>query len=549
LIHARSRMWKFSSLSIALLLVGICSVVYATINSGGSLLSKVARGADKDTAATSPAVRAKMLISKMTLQEKIFMLHGHGYSLGYTGMVPGNDRLGIPAILMNDAGNGFRDDSHPGTTTCWPSALAAGSTWDVSMVQALGEAMGEEFYNKGSNVLLGPGVNLARVPLNGRNFEYMSGGDPFLGYILVQPFVKGVQSKKVIATVKHYVLNNQEIDRDLASMNADERSVFEMYYPPFLGAVEAGVGSFMCSYNKIHEVYACENEKALNIDLKSRMNFDGWVMSDWGATHSTAIRKGLDQEMPDGWFMGDPLEEMVLNGSIPEHAVDESVRRILTPMFAVGIFDDINPNNITNNVKTDEHVKLARDLSAASHILLKNDENLLPINKNKPQKIAIFGKAATQPIIAGGGSGAVFPSGVVSPYKGLATALGIEVEDFTATSCDSGRFTEGIFYAQYGCESIPAASADECCQLCSKYLNCNYFTFHGERCNMYPTNGEPRPAVEKSGWEGAISGQCKKTPPTSDWKCNSNSVCIAYADGSDLDGTFKNFTVLNKIQS
>lgn len=396
---------------------------------------------------TDPTWRARKLISEMTLEEKITMLHGSGRYTGYTGMVPSNDRLGIPPILMNDAGNGFRDDDHPGTTTCFPSALAAGATWDPNLVQRLGEMMGEEFFNKGSNVMLGPGVNVARVPLNGRNFEYMSGGDPFLGYKMVQPFVKGVQSKHVVATVKHYVLNNQEIDRSLASMNSDERSMFELYYPPFLGAVEAGVGSFMCSYNKIHEVYACENEKTLNIDLKNRMKFDGWVMSDWGGTHSTSIRKGLDQEMPDGVFMGDTLLQMVQNGTIPEHVVDESVRRILTPMLRWGLFDYVvNPNNITNNVKTDEHTQFSRQLSAASHILLKNDGNILPLQANQPMKIALFGQAATQPIVAGGGSGAVYPSGTVSPYKGIANALGIDVQDFISTSCD-GDYKEGIFYA------------------------------------------------------------------------------------------------------
>ena len=156
--------------------------------------------------------RAKELLSQMTLDEKISMLHGHPNdvnSKGYVGYVSGIERLNIPALKLSDAGNGFRDNDHPGTTTCWPSALAMGSTFDVELSNKFGIALGEEFFDKGSNVLLGPGLNLARVPLNGRNFEYLSGGDPYLGKSLVGPLIKGIQSKNVIATAKHWVLNNQ----------------------------------------------------------------------------------------------------------------------------------------------------------------------------------------------------------------------------------------------------------------------------------------------------------------------------------------------------
>ena len=146
---------------------------------------------------------------------------------------------------MNDGPQGFRDGSNPGTTTAWPSAMTVGATWDVDLVYQWGKAMGVEFWGKGANVQLGPGVNVARVPRNGRNFEYISGEDPFLGYTLVQPAVQGIQSQGVIANAKHYVLNNQETNRVTVSDNADERTRYEMYLMPFMGAVEAGVGSFM----------------------------------------------------------------------------------------------------------------------------------------------------------------------------------------------------------------------------------------------------------------------------------------------------------------
>ena len=143
--------------------------------------------------------------------------------------------------------------------------------------------MGDEFYRKGSNVQLGPGVNLARVPRNGRNFEYLSGEDSYLGYQLVQPLVRGIQSQGVIANAKHWVENNQEINRDTVSENVDERTRHELYYQPFYGAVEANVGSFMCSYNKVNNVWACENPETLNVDLKGHLGFKGFVMSDWYA--------------------------------------------------------------------------------------------------------------------------------------------------------------------------------------------------------------------------------------------------------------------------
>jgi len=155
-------------------------------------------------------------------------------------------------------------------------------TWDRDLCREFGEKMAIEFYNKGANVLLGPGLNLQRIPKNGRNFEYLSGADPYLGYVLVQDVVKGIQSQKVIANAKHWIENNQETNRDTVSANVDERTRFELYYQPFIGAIEADVGSFMCSYNKINSDWSCENNVTLNHDLKTVLGYKkGWVMSDW----------------------------------------------------------------------------------------------------------------------------------------------------------------------------------------------------------------------------------------------------------------------------
>ena len=219
-----------------------------------------------------PSSRAQKLLAVMTLTEKVALLHGVPGE--YVGTIPGNTRLNIPALYMNDGPQGFRAPlSLEGTTTAWPSGLTVAATWDVNMARSWGRAMGKEFWDKGSNVQLGPGVNVARIPVNGRNFEYISGEDPHLGAELVAPAIDGIQSNNVIATVKHYVQNNQETNRNSISANVDERTQWEIYYPPFEAAVDAGVLSVMCSYNKINDTWACENNSTLNKDLKSRMNY------------------------------------------------------------------------------------------------------------------------------------------------------------------------------------------------------------------------------------------------------------------------------------
>ncbi|EDQ89527.1 uncharacterized protein MONBRDRAFT_32335 [Monosiga brevicollis MX1] len=364
-----------------------------------------------------PEQRAQALLDQMTLDEKILMLHGS--SGPYVGNVPANTRLGIPALNLNDGPQGFRPATDlAGTSTAFPSGLTVAATWDKNLTYAWGAAMGTEFWNKGSNVQLGPGVCVARVPVNGRNFEYASGEDPFLGYTIVQPAIKGIQDQGVIANVKHYVQNNQETNRQTVSENVDERTRFEIYYPPFEGAFEAGVGSLMCSYNKINGYWSCENNQTLGTDLRVHL-LKGqrlWVMSDWGATHSTSIMQGLDQEMPGGNFMGDTLKSMVVNASIPESAVNQSILNILVPMFSVGLFDRPNNNSITANVTSDAHNAVARELSAASHVLLKNEGDLLPLDRSSVKTIAVIGaQAATNTIVHGGGSGQVYPPYVITP--------------------------------------------------------------------------------------------------------------------------------------
>jgi beta-glucosidase len=237
----------------------------------------------------------------------------------------------------------------------------------------------------------------------------------------VKHYVQGVQSQGVMATVKHWALNNQEYMRGSVSAKIDERTQFELYYPPFKAAIDAGVGAVMCSYNKINGTYACENDAALNRDLKQRLGFKGLVMSDWGATHSTeqSANGGLDLEMPDNHYFGDALKKAVDQGTVSKQRLDEMVERIYTAMFSIGIFDHKQTGNITADAQSKEHAALARKLSAESTVLLKND-NVLPLDSNRIKSIAIIGiDGHEKPIVAGGGSGSVVAPYIVTPLQGI----------------------------------------------------------------------------------------------------------------------------------
>ncbi|KAL0478030.1 beta-glucosidase [Acrasis kona] len=360
--------------------------------------------------------KARELLSKMTLEEKLEMVKGHG-TQPYVGMTPENKRLNIPPLNMEDGPQGVADGVH--FSTCWPSALTVVSTWDVNLMYKWAAAMAQEQFKKGTNVMLGPMVNIARVPHGGRNFESF-GEDPVLASAMVGPYVKGVQSQNVIANVKHFVNNNQEIDRNTVSANVDDRTQWEVYYPAFQAAIDAGVGSVMCSYNKINTTWACENEKTLG-DLKNKLNLRGWVMSDWGATHSTvkAANAGLDQEMPDDKYFGKPLVEAINKGEVTKERLDDMVYRMLLPMQEIGLFDNRPTGNLSVDTRSQEHSELARILSESSHILLKNDNRFLPLNDSY-QSIAVIGYAAHDKLtIAGGGSGHVIPESTVSPLDGI----------------------------------------------------------------------------------------------------------------------------------
>lgn len=250
---------------------------------------------------------ARRVVPTLTFPERVSLLMGGHFGMHrpeegfYVGNTPAIARVGVPPLKMQDASNGFRttQPSTEGTTTVWPCMLALASTWDEDIVGKVAAAIAMEFRKKGANMLLGPGLNVQRNADNGRSFEYLSGEDPYLGSRLAHTFITSVQGEGVIATVKHFAFNQKETNRKTISVNVDLKTAWEIYYPPFQAAVDAGVASVMCSYNKVNGSWACGNDDILQRDLKGRMGFKGFVISDWQATHDTNyIAQGLDQEMP-----------------------------------------------------------------------------------------------------------------------------------------------------------------------------------------------------------------------------------------------------------
>lgn len=373
-------------------------------------------------AVQDPALdRARKLVAQMTLDEKLGFVQGNHTTMGYTGRVVGVPRLGVPDLLMNDGPQGFRGP--PGTSTQWPSGLTLARSFDRDLFREMGEALGAEFYGKGANVAFGPGLNVARLANGGRSFEYLSGEDPYLGWSLVQPIVQGMQSKGVMATVKHYLDNNQEGlngagDRHATSENVDERTQMELYFPPFAGAVEAGALAVMCANNLVNGQYVCQNAMVENTMLKKWAGFKGWVCSDYDGTRSAveAANNGLDIAMPGPPsrpdYFGSLLREQIAAGNVTEATITDKAVRAVYSLAAVGALDKPNNNTPDTNVTSDANRALARKLAAASAVLLKNQGGILPIDPKAT--IAVIGTAGNDGSIFGGsGSGKVIP--IASP--------------------------------------------------------------------------------------------------------------------------------------
>ncbi len=379
----------------------------------------------------------------MTLEEKVSMLAGtdnwHTRSI---------ERLGIPALKVTDGPHGARtmSDDDPNYTlpgTCFPTGVAMAATWNTGLIYRAGVALGEEAGAKGCSIILGPCVNIHRSPLAGRNFESFS-EDPYLSARLAVAYINGVQSQNIGTSLKHFALNNSEFQRFTISSEAGERAIREIYLPSFEAAVkESQPWTVMCSYNRINGTYASENWYLLTDILKNEWGFEGFVVSDWGAVHSTvpSANAGLDLEMPGpARFFGDALVSAVKDGEVGQEVIDDKVRRILRIIARSGALNEVKTLSDESS-NTPEHQRLAREVAGEAIVLLKNENGILPLDKQRIKSIAVIGPNASEARIEGGGSSRVTPYYDVTPLEGLRKQCGDSVKIAYEPGCGNNRLT------------------------------------------------------------------------------------------------------------
>jgi beta-glucosidase len=370
--------------------------------------------------------RVQDLLSRMTLEEKIDMIGG--FESFY---IKPSDRLGIPKIKMADGPLGVRNY---GKASAFPAGIAFAASWNTALTEQYGEAIGKEARSKGVHIMLAPGVNIYRAPMCGRNFEYY-GEDPYLASRMVVAYITGVQSRGVVATVKHYAANNEEYDRHTVSSDVDERTLREIYLPAFRAAVEeAHVGAVMNSYNLLNGVHTSQSQHLLNEVLKGDWKFDGIVISDWGSTYDgvAAANAGLDLEMPSGQHMNrDTLLPAIKAGKLSISTIEDKVRRMLRVMFRFGFFDRPQLDSSLPLYSPDSKT-VALQAAREGIVLLKNDNNILPLERWKVKSIAVLGPNAHPAVTGGGGSSIIQPFRSVSPLDGIIAAAGEGIKVFYA---------------------------------------------------------------------------------------------------------------------
>ena len=390
--------------------------------------------------------RVKDALSRMTTAEKIGIIHAQSKFSS-----PGVQRLGIPGIWCTDGPHGIRPDvlwdewEQAGATNdscvAFPALTCLAATWNPDMAALYGKSIGEEARYRNKNVLLGPGVNIFRTPLNGRNFEYM-GEDPYLTSQIVVPYVQGVQENGVAACVKHYALNNQEVDRDHVNVLVDDRTLHEIYLPGFKAAVvDGGAWSIMPGYNKYDGDHACENSVLLLDILKGDWDFDGVAISDWGAVHNTekVASNGLDMEFGswtnglnwgasnayDDYFLAKPYEKLIAEGKLPMSDLDDKAARVLRLIMRT----EMNRNRPYGSLNSDEHYAAARRIGGEGIVLLKNEKNLLPV-ADDVKNILVVGENAIKMMTVGGGSSSLKVQRETLPLEGIvanAAGRGVDV--------------------------------------------------------------------------------------------------------------------------
>lgn len=389
--------------------------------------------------------RVEDALSRMTVEEKVSMTHAQSKFSS-----PGVARLGIPEFWMTDGPHGIRPEvlwdewDQAGWTNdscvAFPALTCLAATWDPTVSMLYGKSIGEEARYRNKTVLLGPGVNIYRTPLNGRNFEYM-GEDPYLAGRMVVPYIQGVQKNGVAACVKHYALNNQEVNRHTTNVIVDDRTLYEIYLPAFKAAVQEGnTWAIMGSYNLYKDQHVCHNQYLLNDILKGEWGFDGVVVSDWGGAHDTdqSITNGLDMEFGswtnglsngtsnayDNYYLAQPYLQRIKSGKVGTKELDDKVRRILRLAFRT----TMDRNRPYGTMRSPEHYDAARKIGEAGIVLLQNNNDLLPIDLDKTKKIAVIGENAVKMMTVGGGSSSLKVQREISPLDGIRNRVGNKAE-------------------------------------------------------------------------------------------------------------------------
>lgn len=389
--------------------------------------------------------RVEDALSRMTLEEKISVIHAQSKFSS-----PGVKRLGIPDIWTTDGPHGVRPEvlwdewDQAGWTNdscvAFPALTCLAATWNTDMAMLYGKSIGEEARFRNKAMLLGPGVNIYRTPLNGRNFEYM-GEDPYLAGQMVAPYVQGVQSNGVAACVKHFALNNHEVNRHTTDVEVDDRTLYEIYLPAFKSAVQQGhAWAVMGSYNLYRGQHCCHNEYTVNDILKGEWGFDGVLVSDWGGAHDTdqAIRNGLDMEFGtwtnglsagsrnayDSYHLALPYLEKIRNGEVGTGELDDKVRRVLRLAFRT-VMDRNRP---IGSMCSEAHYQAARQIAGEGIVLLKNDGGMLPMDMDHARKILVVGENAVKMMTVGGGSSSLKVQREISPFDGIRERAGEGVQ-------------------------------------------------------------------------------------------------------------------------
>ena len=400
-------------------------------------LSKIAAAQPLYLDAGQPVdARVEDLLSRVTLEEKISIIHAD--SKFTTAAIP---RLGIPRRWLDDGPHGVREDIGPDTwasagrtddfSTAMPAGICLAATWNPDLGFKEGEAIGQEARARGKDIMLGPGVNILRTPLCGRNFEYL-GEDPFLSGVMCSGYIRGEQSQDISSCVKHFALNNQETERGTINVEVDERALREIYLPAFKAAVQSGgVWSVMGAYNQLRGQHCCEHDYLLNKILKDEWGFKGLVMSDWDGAHDTreCALNGLDLEMGteqkyDDYYLAQPYLNLLKSGELPLAGLDEKVRRNLRVMFATHVFD---AGRKTGSLNTATHQAVARQVAEEGIVLLKNEKQLLPLHAAKLKTIAVIGENATRLHAHGGDSSGIKAFYEINPLDGIVKRAGEKV--------------------------------------------------------------------------------------------------------------------------